>query len=447
MDEKYFDSSVFEYEVEYKPEKYIKQLSWDMAIGLQEVDNLKPSKYLEKLASDNVEGSKTVYEVEEELKIYYSDKDLNNKTIKEEFECDLVSSRIVQLLSIDNFELSIDYIKYIHAYLFKDIYKFNGKFRQVNFSKREIILNKDSVAYADYKLIENSLNYDISLEQNKNYKKMNIVDIINNITMFTSSIWQIHPFREGNTRTTAVFIEKYLISLGYNVDNIMFKDKSIYFRNALVRSNYFNNDLNIKENNSYLIKFYENLLLGKNNNLHSKDLIVKELFTKINLKILEYRNENIDLNEYIEFRELVKQNMDYPEWLGDFAKEQLEIMLKENSRIWIYYNNGEPVCSMMLIPSTEKDLKKFKIDKNFKDVVDYGPMFVNSKYIGNGLQYQMLKELDKYCLKLGYKYAVSTIHPDNIYSINNLLNDGFKQIGQKEFKRGIRNIYFKELKK
>ena len=101
---------------------------------------------------------------------------------------------------------------------------------------------------------------------------------IKNITDFTSSIWQVHPFREGNTRTTAVFIEKYLISLGYNVDNSLFKDKSVYFRNALVRSNYFNNYLNIKEDKSYLIKFYENLLLGKNNNLHSEDLIVKELF-------------------------------------------------------------------------------------------------------------------------------------------------------------------------
>ena len=69
-----------------------------------------------------------------------------------------------------------------------------------------------------------------------------------------------------------------MISLGYQVDNTLFKDKSVYFRNALVRSNYFNNEKNVKEDNRYLIKFYENLLLGKNNNLQSKDLIVKELF-------------------------------------------------------------------------------------------------------------------------------------------------------------------------
>ena len=90
--------------------------------------------------------------------------------------------------------------------------------------------------------------------------------------------------------------------------------------------------------------------------------------------------------------------------------------------------------------------EEFEIDKNFKDVVDYGPMFVNSKYIGNGLQFQMLKELDKYCLNLGYKYAVGTIHPDNLYSINNLVKDNFEQVNQKQFKRGIRNIYLKKLK-
>ena len=207
MDEKYFDSSVFDYEIEYKSEKYIKQLNWDMAIGLQEVDNLKPSKYLEKLVIDNIEGNKSIYEVEDELKKYYTERNLKNKKIEEEYECDLVSARIVQILSMDNFELTRDYLKYIHEYLFKDIYDFNGKFREVNFSKPEIILNKDSVAYGDYKLIDNSIDYDISLEQDKNYNDMNIVDVIKNITKFTSSIWQIHPFREGNTRTTAVFIQ------------------------------------------------------------------------------------------------------------------------------------------------------------------------------------------------------------------------------------------------
>ena len=282
MSERELDSSINDY-IEAKPPKnYVKQSQWDMAIGLQEVDSLKPSKYLEKLLQENVTGEKTIYEVEKELKEYYTEKEKNNDINHNELECDLVSTRIVELLQEDSFELSIDYLKYVHKYLFQDVYEFAGEFRKVDFSKHERILNNDSVAYGDHKLLEQSLDYDITLEKNKNYKEMNIVDVINNITDFSSRIWQIHPFREGNTRTTALFIEKYLVSLGYNVDNTLFKDKSVYFRNALVRSNYFNNYLNIKEDNSFLIKFYENLLLGKNNNLHSKDLIVEELFNKEN---------------------------------------------------------------------------------------------------------------------------------------------------------------------
>ena len=278
MSEKDLDSSINDYNVINDPKGYFKQLEWDMAIGLQEVDNLEPSKYLEELIEKSILGELTIEEVEKELKDYYIEKEKQNSINYNELECDFVSMRIVELLSVDNFELSVDYLKYIHKYLFQDVYEFAGEFRNINFFKHEIILNNDSVAYGDCKTLTESLEYDIRLEKEKNYKDMSIVDLIKNITDFSSSIWQVHPFREGNTRTIALFIEKYLISLGYNVYKSLFKDKSVYFRNALVRGNYFNNDLNIKEDKSYLIKFYENLLLGKNNNLHSEDLIVEELF-------------------------------------------------------------------------------------------------------------------------------------------------------------------------
>lgn len=277
MSEKELDSSNIKYEEIKEPSNYTKQLQWDMAIGLQEVDSLKPSKYLEELLKDNVTGEMSIYEVENELKSYYANK--QNKQINHsELECDFVSTRIVELLEQDRFELSIDYLKYVHKFLFQDVYEFAGEFRKIDFSKHEKILNNDSVAYGDSKLLKESLEYDIEIENNKNYKDMSIVDVINSITDFSSRIWQVHPFREGNTRTTALFIEKYLISLGYDVDNTLFKEKSVYFRNALVRSNYFNAYLNVKTNQSYLVKFYENLLLGKNNEIHSVDLVVKELF-------------------------------------------------------------------------------------------------------------------------------------------------------------------------
>lgn len=205
MREKDLDSSANDYEEKYKSNNYIKQLQWDMAIGLQEVDNLKPSKYLEKLVSDNIEGNLTIQDVEKELRNYYIEKE-NTDEINHN-ECDFVSTRIVELLNEDNFELSVDYLKYIHKFLFQDVYEFAGEFRKIDFSKHEKIINNDSVAYGDCNTLSESLEYDISLEKQKNYKEMSIVDVINNITKFTSSIWQGHPFREGNTRTTALFIE------------------------------------------------------------------------------------------------------------------------------------------------------------------------------------------------------------------------------------------------
>ncbi len=278
MSEKELDSNMNPYQEKQKPVCYTKQLQWDMAIGLQQVDNLKPSKYLEQIKGKNILGELTIKGVEQSLREYYTIKEKQKAINHNELECDFVSMRIVELLEQDNFDLSVDYLKYIHKYLFQDVYEFAGEFRKIDFSKYEKILNNDSVAYGDFKTLAESLEYDISLEKEKNYNGMSIVEIIKNITDFTSNIWQVHPFREGNTRTTAVFIYKYLNSLEFNQNISIYKNKASYFRNALVRSNYFNNYLNIKEDKIYLIKFYENLLLNKNNNLHSEDLIIKELF-------------------------------------------------------------------------------------------------------------------------------------------------------------------------
>ena len=277
MSEKELDSSTNKYEKIVNTDNN-KQKNWDMAIGLQTVDNLKPSKYLEKLLKENVTGEITIDEVKENLRSYYVEKGTNNIIDSNELECDFVSTRMVELLEKNNFELSIDYLKYIHKYLFQDIDEFAGEFRKIDFLKNEKILNNDTVSYGDFNKLDKSLNYDMEIEKYKNYDEMSMLEMINNITEFSSNIWQAHPFRDGNTRTTALFIEKYLVSLGFDVDNTLFKDKSIYYRNALVRSNYYNNYLKIKKDNTCLIKFYENLLLGKNNELHSEDLIVKELF-------------------------------------------------------------------------------------------------------------------------------------------------------------------------
>ena len=113
-------------------------------------------------------------------------------------------------------------------------------------------------------------------------EKLNKDELIEHIAKFTSSIWQVHPFGEGNTRTTAVFIEKYLNNMGFDINNDMFKEYSLYFRNALVRSNYGNIPKGIYPTFDYLIMFFENLLQGKKNELDNKEPYIKELFENNN---------------------------------------------------------------------------------------------------------------------------------------------------------------------
>lgn len=258
-----------------------KQEYWETAIGLNKVDNLEPSEYLIELSKKNIEGKLKYYEIENLLKEYYAKKDCNNEKISNEKECDLVSLRIAELLEDKSFGFSPVTLKNIHRYLFKDIYDFAGSYRKYNITKKEPILNGNTVTYADFNNIEEYFNYDFNEEKEFEYSKLTSDEMIKHIAKFTSSIWQVHPFGEGNTRTTAVFIEKYLNSLGFDVNNDMFEKYSLYFRNALVRSNYTNIPKNVYPTFEFLIMFFENLLQRKNNKLENDKLYVKELFENI----------------------------------------------------------------------------------------------------------------------------------------------------------------------
>ncbi len=255
-----------------------KQEYWNTGIGLNKVDNLEPSKYLIELSQKNIKGELKYNEVEKLLTTYYENTDVNNRKAQQEKECDLVSLRIARLLEDKSFGFSPITLKNIHRYLFNDIYDFAGNYREYNITKKEEILNGDTVKYVNYQDIESYLEYDFKEEKEFDYSKLNKEEIIKHIAKFTSSIWQVHPFGEGNTRTTAVFIEKYLNNMGFNVNNDMFKESSLYFRNALVRSNYGNIPKGIYPTTNYLIMFFENLLEDKNSTLNNNDLYIKELF-------------------------------------------------------------------------------------------------------------------------------------------------------------------------
>ena len=261
-----------EYIRQGEPEKKEKSYAWQTAIGLQEVDGLKPSPYLIETAKQNIEGDITIEEVKHLIDSYYKAKPASDENDRTE-EADKVSARITEILSEKTFKFSpTEYIT-IHKRLFEDIYPFAGKIRDYNITKAEWVLKGETIYYASADSIRATLNYDFEQEEQFNYHGISLLQTVRHIIAFVSKIWQIHTFGEGNTRTTAVFIIKYLRTFGFNVNNNMFAQHAWYFRNALVRANYNDFKNNIYATNEYLERFFRNLLLGESNILKNKELL------------------------------------------------------------------------------------------------------------------------------------------------------------------------------
>ena len=260
-----------EYIKQGEPTQVEKTKNWETAIGLQEVDGLKPSKYLVETVKEHIEGKIELEEVKERINNYY--KVLNDRKSEEKEdseEADKVSVRITEVLSDKSFSFNPTELISIHKKLFTGVYKHAGIIRNYNFTKNEWILNEDTVTYASYETIMSTLDYDFEQEKNFSYKDLSLDESIKHLCRFTSNIWQVHPFCEGNTRTTAVFIIKYLKTFGFNINNTVFANNSWYFRNALVRANYKNFEKNIFEDISYLEKFFYNLLSNTNYDLKNR---------------------------------------------------------------------------------------------------------------------------------------------------------------------------------
>ena len=285
-----FDSYILQSE----PEQQENGKLWQIAIGLQQVDGLTPSKYLYETAKRNIDGEITIEEAKQLIDSYYEIRQGRTQEDDDAEEADKVSVRIREILAEKTFSFTPDLLLSIHKRLFTGVFfKVKaGHFRDYNISKREWVLDGESVLYANADMIRQTLDYDFSQEKAFDYSKLSREETIKHLTRFIANIWQIHPFGDalvpqgtnvnnfhsckrrgaayGNTRTTAVFTIKYLKSLGFEVNNEPFEKNSWYFRNALVRANYTNMNKGIYMNTEYLEKFFRNLLLGESNELRNR---------------------------------------------------------------------------------------------------------------------------------------------------------------------------------
>ena len=297
--EKNWNLEFSEYIKQGEPNKIEKTKTWETAIGLQEVDGLKPSKYLIENAKEHIEGKIDLDEVKYRINQYYKVK--NNDDSE---EADKVSVRIAEILNEKSFNFNYIELLNIHRRLFNGIYNHSGKFRNYNITKEEWVLNGDTVTYASYDSIKSVLEFDFEQEKNFLYKNLSLEESIKHLCYFTSNIWQIHPFGEGNTRTTAVFIIKYLRTFGFNINNEVFANNSFYFRNALVRANYKNFEKNIFEDISFLEKFFFNLLTNTKYELKNRFMHIDY---KDNSNLNEIKYNNLSLEE-LAILNIIKDN-------------------------------------------------------------------------------------------------------------------------------------------
>lgn len=274
MDEGQLYINFDEYRKVSEPHKRERAEAWRVAIGLQAVDGLQVSEYLKQTARQHIEGEISIDEAREQIKQYYISKTKHDADDEEKSEADRVSGNIAKLISSPSFTFSAAGVMAIHRAIFEGVFKHAGALRTYDITKKEWVLQGDTIMYGRWQDLRMALDYDIEQEKRFDYRGLSKDEIVKHLAEFISSIWQTHPFREGNTRTTAVFAIKYLKSIGFDCNNDLFEQHSWYFRNALVRANYKNVVRGINQDYSFLIKFFRNLLIGENNELKNRFMLV-----------------------------------------------------------------------------------------------------------------------------------------------------------------------------
>ena len=264
-----------EYIRQGEPSQKEKAGYWQTAIGLQAVDGLKTSDYLKATARKHIEGEIDIDEARELIKAYYRSKTVREPDDEERQEADKASANITKILSSNTFDFSPNGLISLHRRIFEGVFKHAGKLRDYDITKKEWVLEGDTVNYQNWEDLRMALSYDIEQERKFSYKGISQDDMIAHLASFVSGIWQIHAFGEGNTRTTAVFTILYLRHIGFKVTNDMFAQHSWYFRNALVRANYKNAMKGVNYSPVYLERFFRNLLLDDQWDLRNRYLHIR----------------------------------------------------------------------------------------------------------------------------------------------------------------------------
>ncbi len=246
---------------------------WQTAIGLQAVKEIAVSDFLLETARAHIGGTLDIDGVQKRLQEYYS----GNTEFAADFatrEADVTSARIVQVLSEDAPGISPLEWQTIHRRLFAGVFDCAGQIRDTDASRDEWILQGETANYASSQSVRRLLSYDFEMEKQFSYAGRSAAATNRHIAKFAADIWQIHPFDEGNTRSLAVMLIRYLRGLGFQIHLNAFAKHSVFFRNALVRANYVDLPNGIQATTKYLEQFFDMFLFSADHALNNSELRV-----------------------------------------------------------------------------------------------------------------------------------------------------------------------------
>lgn len=123
---------------------------------------------------------------------------------------------------------------FIHKFLFGDVYEWAGQYRKINIKKREELLAGQSVWYSDCVNIETDLDNAWDNINKIEWDKLGREDFAKKIARLFPALWQVHPFREGNTRTTVMMMTFLIEHYGYYFDQILMAESAGYVRDSFV---------------------------------------------------------------------------------------------------------------------------------------------------------------------------------------------------------------------
>ena len=172
---------------------------------------------------------------------YLDDKVLRNKlglTSQEDLEsaeADYVTLRLRELVERP-FKGDFDVVHYlkVHEYIFQDLYDWAGRVRTIDIYKEEPILGGLSIEYEKHNKISESLSRELDNLNKVKWPTLSNEEIVKTFSHNLASIWQIHCFREGNTRTTVTFMCQFADEQIRAINRKVFEDNATFLRTALV---------------------------------------------------------------------------------------------------------------------------------------------------------------------------------------------------------------------